>query len=86
MNKRTALHGSTAAQGMRRRQCADGDARLPSQTSGSQAPTPLDNFAGNKGMHVVVAGEGGVAHALSHNIDAWLRGSQPSVQLNLAGC
>jgi len=65
---------------------ADGDARLPSQTSGSAAPSPLVDAADAKGAKVVVPGDDKAARALSDNTsdtEAQLRGSEPTVQLDL---
>lgn len=65
---------------------ADGEARLPSQTSGAKAPAPLVDLADGKGAHVVVAGDDGAARALSDNTSdtgASLKGSSPTVQLDL---
>lgn len=65
---------------------AEGDARLPSLTTGHAWPSPLVDLADGKGAKVTVAGDANAARALSDNTsdtEALLRGSSPTVQLDL---
>lgn len=65
---------------------AEGEARLPSVTTGKAAPAPLLDFADGEGAQVKVPGDAAAARALSDNTsdtEATLRGSSPVVQLDL---
>ncbi|WP_198651603.1 GH92 family glycosyl hydrolase [Dyella sp. C11] len=64
----------------------NGDARLPSLTTGSGAPAPLVDLADRKGSQVTVKGDANAAHALSDNTsdtEATLQGSDAVVQLDM---
>ncbi|WP_233496722.1 GH92 family glycosyl hydrolase [Dyella sp. AtDHG13] len=65
---------------------AEGEARLPSITTGHAAPAPLVDLADSEGARVTVASDATAARALSDNTsdtEATLRGSEPTVQLDL---
>ncbi|QNK01475.1 GH92 family glycosyl hydrolase [Dyella telluris] len=65
---------------------AEGEARLPSITTGNAAPAPLRDFADSDGAQVKVPGDAAAGRALSDNTsdtEATLRGSEATVQLDL---